>query len=208
MLRRETLGLITMPLILVDVTVPFLLLRTSRPLVHFAHSYLLRMVLCVLIAVFVYFAPRLYVYPAVFHTLLIVLLALNQAFIYLQGAARSGFFAQISDTRIGGTYYTLLASLNNAGNMISSNVVLYTADWFPKKWTYFIEVTICLLLGCVWLCVSWRLMYRLQALPVERWHLKIQSKSFDGDPQPMEVMDKKRAKQVTAHDQTGCATWL
>jgi hypothetical protein len=44
---------------------------------------------------------------------------LNDDLSYLQGAARGAFLAYISDTHIGATYYTLLASLNNLGSFVS-----------------------------------------------------------------------------------------
>jgi hypothetical protein len=152
MIRRETLGLITMPLILIKVTVPLLLSRTNRPLTFYAHSYIPRLIICMLIAIFMFFGPRLQqAYPPIFYALLILLLGFEDALVYLQGAARGGFFACISDTRIGSTYYTLLASLNNTGLFVSNSMVLYTANWLPKDQAYYIEVGICILLGCIWL---------------------------------------------------------
>jgi PAT family acetyl-CoA transporter-like MFS transporter 1 len=198
-----------MPLILVKVTVPLLLSRTRRPLIFFARSYIPRLVICVLIAVFIYFGPRLQSHPTVAYILLVVLLGLNDALVYVQGAARGGFFAQISDTRIGGTYYTLLASLNNAGQVVSSSLVLYTASWLPDEWAYFIEVGVCLLLGCVWLCASWRLIHRLQALPAERWHLKIRSQTVDGDQHhQMTAMNNKQAELPAVAGTAEWFTWL
>jgi MFS transporter, PAT family, solute carrier family 33 (acetyl-CoA transportor), member 1 len=170
-IQRETLGLITMPLILIKSAAPLLLSRTHRPLIIYARTYIPRLILCLLVAIFVFYSVALKQYPIYFYTILIVLLAVNDAIVYVQGAARGGFFAYISDTRIGSTYYTLLASLNNIGLSVSSTVVLHTANWLPKDKAYFIEVAVCLVLGSVWLCVSWRLMHRLQELPVERWHI-------------------------------------
>jgi len=188
MIKRETFGLITMPLILIKVTMPFLLSRTRRPLIFFAQSYVPRLIVSLLIAIFIFFGPLLQSYPTVFYVLLIVLLGLNDALGYLQGAAIGGFFASISDTRIGSTYYTLLASLSNAGSYVSSSVVLYTANWLPKKQAYYIEVGVFILLGCVWLCASWPLMQRLQMLPVDRWHLQLRKRQINGDDHHHQIM--------------------
>ena len=160
-----------MPLVIVKATIPLVLSKTHQPLIFYAQTYVPRLILCVGIALFVYFNSYLQLYPIVFYTLFILLLALNDALVYLQGAARGGFLASISDTRIGSTYYTLLASLSNLGMFLSSSAVLYSANWLPEEYAYYIEVGICILLGCVWLGFSWRLMYRLQAMPVEDWHL-------------------------------------
>lgn len=160
-----------MPLVLVKATIPLVLSKTHRPLIFYAQTYLPRLILCVAIALFVYFNAYLQLYPILFYTLFILLLAINDALVYLQGAARGGFLASISDTRIGSTYYTLLASLSNLGMFLSSSAILYSANWLPDKYSYYIEVAICILLGCIWLGCSWRLMYRLQAMPIEDWHL-------------------------------------
>lgn len=160
-----------MPLVLVKATIPLVLSKTHRPLIFYTQTYVPRLILCVGIALFVYFNSYLQLYPIVFYTLFILLLALNDALVYLQGAARGGFLASISDTRIGSTYYTLLASLSNLGMFLSSSAVLYSANWLPDEYAYYIEVAVCILLGCLWLGFSWRLMYRLQAMPIEDWHL-------------------------------------
>ncbi|UJR14505.1 hypothetical protein I4U23_001501 [Adineta vaga] len=107
MVKRETLGLITMPLILVKVTVPLLLSRTDRSLIIFSYFHIPRLILCLLIALFIFFISSFQSYPILFYFLLIILLALNDALVYFQGAARGAFFAYISDRRIGSTYYTL-----------------------------------------------------------------------------------------------------
>ena len=170
-----------MPLILVKITVPLLLSRTRQPLIFFARLYVPRLILCVLIAIFIFFHSSLASHPSIFYFLLVTLFGLNDAFVYMQGAARGGFFAQISDPRIGGTYYTLLASLNNAGQVIATSLVFYTATWLPKDQAYYIEVGVCLLLGGFWLCTSWKLMHELQLLPIGRWHVVIRTKAVNGD---------------------------
>ena len=170
--RRETLGLLTMPLILIKSTAPLLLSRTRRPLIVYAHSYIPRLILCILIAIFVFYSKTLKESPWIFYALLILLLGINDGLVYFQNAARGGFFAYISDTRIGSTYYTLLASMNNLGLFLSSTSVLYSANFLPKDSAYFIEVAVCLCLGCLWLVLSWRLMYHLQSVPIECWHLE------------------------------------
>jgi PAT family acetyl-CoA transporter-like MFS transporter 1 len=211
MIRRETLGLITMPLILIKVTVPLFLSRTRRPLLFYAHSYVPRLIVCVLIAVFVFFGSTLQLYPTIFYILLVVLLGLDDALIYLQGAARGGFFAYISDTRIGSTYYTFLASLNNLGMFVSSSAVLHTANWLPKEHAYFIETGICILLGCVWLVFSWRLMHRLQETPVNHWHLVPHPRKLDKDKHhnhQIPMTDNKKVGLTTGTINTELSSWI
>ncbi len=212
MIKRETLGLITMPLILIKVTMPLLLSRTRRPLIFYAQSYIPRLIVSMLIAIFIFFGPHLQSYPTIFYALLIALLGLNDALGYVQGAATGGFCASISDTRIGSTYYTLLASLSNAGSYVSSSVVLYTADWFPNEQAYYIEVSICILLGCVWLCVSWPLMQRLQMLPVDRWHLSLRKRQISEDDhhnhQMMVTADIRQSELPKVTNNIELSSWL
>ena len=170
-MSRETLGLITMPLIFVKVIVPLILTQTHRPLTWFARLYPPRLLICVLIGVYVYFTSRLLPYPAIFYSILMTLFVINETIIYLQLVARVGFYAQISEPRIGGTYMTLVSTLGNIGQTVSSSAVFYVANWLPKKNAYFIEVIGCTVIGIVWLLLSWRVMHQLQALPVEKWFL-------------------------------------
>jgi hypothetical protein len=211
LIKRETLGLITMPLILIKVTMPLLLSRTRRPLTFFARSYVPRLIVCIFIAIFVFFGSRLQLYPTVFYVLLITLLGLDDALVYMQGAARGGFFASISDPRIGSTYYTLIASLSNAGSIVSSSIVLYTANWLPKEQSYYIEVGVCILLGCVWLCASWRLIQRLQTIPVDRWHLSVRKSQLTGqhhDRDQMMDADIRKSELPTFTADMEVSSWM
>jgi PAT family acetyl-CoA transporter-like MFS transporter 1 len=168
----DTYGLITMPLILVKVIVPLILSRTKRPLIWFARLYPPRLLICVLIGIYVFFMPQLIKFPYVFYPSLIVLLAINEAITYLQLVARVGFYAQVSEPRIGGTYMTLVSTLGNISQSVSSSVVLFLPAWLPGKHAYSIEVIGCTVIGIVWLLLSWHMMYRLQALPVHKWYLE------------------------------------
>jgi len=110
-------------------------------------------------------------FPYVFYPVLIFLFVINETIIYLQLVARVGFYAQISEPRIGGTYMTLVSTLGNIGQSVSSSAVLYLANWLPKKHAYSIEVAICTVIGIVWLLFTWRMMRQLQALPIRKWYL-------------------------------------
>jgi hypothetical protein len=131
-------------------------------------------VLCLIseipIAAYVYFTPRMissnYYYP-----LLILLLACNEFVMVLRFSAMFGFFASISEPRIGGTYMTLLATLYNLGFAVNSSAILYVANWLPKKYAYVIAASACVVFGILWLGFSSRTLKRLQELPIYKWHL-------------------------------------
>jgi len=99
------------------------------------------------------------------------LFVINETIIYLQLVARVGFYAQVSEPRIGGTYMTLVSTLGNIGQSVSSSAVYYSANWLPTKHAYSIEVAVCTVIGIIWLLLTWRMMHRLQALPVHKWYL-------------------------------------
>jgi PAT family acetyl-CoA transporter-like MFS transporter 1 len=170
-MSRDTLGLITMPIIFVKILVPLILTQTKRPLIWFARLYPPRLLICVLIGVYVFFTSQLVKFPYIFYPILITLFVINETIIYLQLVARVGFYAQISEPRIGGTYMTLVSTLGNIGQTVSSSVVLYIADRLPKQHAYSIEVVGCTVIGVVTLLLTWRMMHQLQALPVDKWYL-------------------------------------
>ncbi|CAF2359392.1 unnamed protein product [Rotaria sp. Silwood2] len=169
-MSRETLGLITMPLVLVKIIVPLILSQTHRPLIWFARLYLPRLFICVLIGIYILFTSQLVKFPYIFYPILMTLFVINETIIYLQLVARVGFYAQISEPRIGGTYMTLVSTLGNIGQTLSSSAVLLVASWLPKKHAYSIEVAGCTVIGIVWLLFTWRMMRRLQALPIDEWY--------------------------------------
>ncbi|CAF1553411.1 unnamed protein product [Rotaria sp. Silwood1] len=107
-----------------------------------------------------------------FYPVLIVLLCLNEALVYLMTVSCIGFYARISEPRIAGTYMTLLGTISNLGHSLSSTLVLYIANWLPKPYAYSIEVGTCILLGFIWIGLTWRIIRRLDALPVEEWYLE------------------------------------
>ena len=90
---------------------------------------------------------------------------------HYDSSAQVGFFASISEPRIGGTYMTLLVTLYNLGFALNSSAVLFAANWLPKKYAYVIAVSSCFVLGIIWLGFSFRTLKRLQKLPTYKWYL-------------------------------------
>jgi len=144
--------------------------HTEQPLIWFARSYVLCLITSIPIAAYVYFTPHMissnYYYP-----LLILFLACNEFVMVLRFSAQVGFFASISEPRIGGTYMTLLVTLYNLGFALNSSAILYVANWLPKKYAYIIAVSSCVIFGIVWLGFSSRTLKRLQNLPTYKWHI-------------------------------------
>ncbi|CAF3997243.1 unnamed protein product [Adineta steineri] len=169
-MSRDTYGLITMPLILVKIIVPLILSQTHRPLIWFARLYPPRLLIGLLIGIYIYFTPQLMKFPYVFYPILITLFIIHETIIYLQLVARVGFYAQVSEPRIGGTYMTLVSTVGNIGQSVSNSAVLYIANWLPEKHAYSIELIGCTVIGIIFLLITWRMMHQLQAIPVHKWY--------------------------------------
>ena len=167
---RANLALVNIPVTLIAIMAPLIIRHTKQPLIWFGGSYVLCLISEIPIAAYIYFTPFMissnYYYP-----LLILLLAFNEFVMVLRLAAMVGFFASVSEPRIGGTYMTLLATLYNLGFAINSSIILYAANWFPKKYAFVIAVGICVVLGIIWLGLSVQTLKRLQNLPIYKWYL-------------------------------------
>jgi hypothetical protein len=139
-------------------------------LIWFGRSYIAQLVNAIPLAIYVFYTPRL-ISSVYYYPLLIFLLTLTEFIKTFQSAAHVGFFASISDPHIGGTYMTFLATLANLGAVLNSSIVLYAANWLPKKYDYLIAVLICDLLGIIWLSLSYQTLRRLQKLPTSKWYV-------------------------------------
>ncbi|UJR11519.1 hypothetical protein I4U23_015700 [Adineta vaga] len=168
---RDTIALMNIPLLIIHIIVPLCLSQTRSPLKWFAWAYIPRLFASILLAIYIFFTPQLLFKPH-FYPLLLMFICLNEGLCYLLKASRIGVYARVSEPRIGGTYMTLLATISNLGQSLSSTIVLYVAEWLPKQHAYSIQVAACFILGFLWIGLMWRMIIRLDALPVEEWHLK------------------------------------
>jgi MFS transporter, PAT family, solute carrier family 33 (acetyl-CoA transportor), member 1 len=167
---KQNLALVNIPVTLIAIVAPMVIRHTKLPLIWFAGSYVLCLITAIPVAAVVYFTPQMlttnYYYP-----LLIFLLALNEFAMVLRFAAQIGFFASISDPRIGGTYMTFLVTIYNLGFALHSSIVLYVAEWLPKHYAYILAVGLCITVGCIWFAFSYRILQQLQQLPTQQWYL-------------------------------------
>lgn len=160
------------PLLVVHIIVPLCLSGIQRPIIWFAGGYIPRLIGSFALATYMFFTPQI-IFTPYFYPVLIIFLCLNETFVYIITVSRCGVYAKVSDPRFAATYMTLLATISNLGQSISSTSVLYIANWLPKPHAYSIEVGVCIILGLIWISLIWRLMSRLDALPVQEWYLKL-----------------------------------
>ena len=141
-MSRENLALVNIPVTLVAIISPLLIRHTKVPLMWFAGSYVFYLISALPIVALIYFTPYMIAYNY-YYPLLISSLALNEFVMILRFAAQVGFFASICDPRIGGTYMTFLVTIHNLGFAVNSSIVLYLAEYLPKKYAYIIAVGSC-----------------------------------------------------------------
>ncbi|CAF1402513.1 unnamed protein product [Rotaria magnacalcarata] len=167
---RENLALVNIPVTLVAIVAPLAIRHTESPLRWFAGSYIAYIITGIPIAAYVYYTPSM-ISTSYYYPILILLLACNEFCNALRFSAQIGFFAAISEPRIGGTYMTLLVTLHNAGFAIHSSIVLYIANWLPKNYDFVIATGACTIIGIIWLGFSFRTLKRLQEIPTHEWYL-------------------------------------
>ncbi|CAF2526520.1 unnamed protein product [Rotaria sp. Silwood2] len=140
-------------------------------------------------------------FPWYYYTLAIIIYGIHQIFVYNMFVSQMAFFAQVSDPKIGGTYMTLLNTLSNLGTNWISTTALYAADYLtwktcslggsqceteneektcrilggvchPSIDPYYIEITICITAGIIWLLWKYQTIIRLQCLPITAWQIR------------------------------------
>lgn len=170
-LTRDTLSLLNLPLICVNILVPLCMSNIRHPLRWFSRIYLPQLFGCLILAIYVHKTP-LFIDKSYYYPMLILVLCLNETMVFIMVASRMGFCARISEPRIAGTYMTLLATISNLGYSLSSTFIFYTAEYLPKTLAYPIEVGFCLLIGLVWINCFSKTIHHLGELPIEQWYLK------------------------------------
>ncbi|UJR11679.1 hypothetical protein I4U23_015860 [Adineta vaga] len=166
---RESLALVNIPVTLVTILAPLVIRRTKKPLYWFIKAYILYLITAIPFAIYIYFTERM-ITSSYYYPVLILLFSISEFIRTLGAAAHVGFYASICEPRIGGTYMTLLVTISNLGAALNSSIILYAANWFPKRYDYLIATCVCELFGILWLGFFYRTLTRLQNLPVYRWY--------------------------------------
>lgn len=170
-MSKENLALVNIPVSMITLLAPILIRDTRRQLTWFTRTYVLYLISAIPTAIYVYSTPQI-LSKNYYYLLLIVLLTINEFVLVLRFAAQVGFFAAISDPRIGGTYMTFLVTINNLGFALNSSIILYLAEYLPKAYAYVISVALCFFLGMIWFFSSYRTLMQLEHLPTKEWYLK------------------------------------
>ncbi|CAF1378873.1 unnamed protein product [Adineta ricciae] len=138
--RKDTLALLAIPLIPLEILLPFLISRYTtgaEPLNLFIKSHPFRLLIGIVLAIYVAVTPSFQNYdrsfPWYYYALGVFIYGIQQVFMYNMFVSQMAFFAKVSDPKIGGTYMTLLNTLSNLGSSWVSTGVLYSADFLTWK---------------------------------------------------------------------------
>uniref|UniRef100_A0A1B6JSA9 Major facilitator superfamily associated domain-containing protein n=1 Tax=Homalodisca liturata TaxID=320908 RepID=A0A1B6JSA9_9HEMI len=133
-LAREKFALVTT--VIIPVKLSLLLIFSKRltgeePMNTFMKIYQFRMVISLFAPVYIWASPfmiRTNEIPLYFYALLILIYGSIHVSQYSMFAAKSAFFARSSDPAVGGTYMTLMNTLNIVGYSWPNSLVLLLVD--------------------------------------------------------------------------------
>lgn len=135
--RLASIGVFLTPM---QILLPWIIGKWTagpRPLNIFLMAYPYRIFIGGVFAALVWWTPHFRLADGNFeYTVYLVWIAgyiFHQVATYSMFVAVMGFCAQISDPRIGGTYMTMLNTVNNMGGNWPVTAILSIADWFTYK---------------------------------------------------------------------------
>ncbi|VDM70689.1 unnamed protein product [Strongylus vulgaris] len=135
--RLASFGLFLTPL---QIMLPWMIGKWTagpRPLNIFLLAYPYRLFVGGIFAALVYFTPSFKLDTGKFSNSVYVVWIIGYVFhqiaTYCMFVSMMAFNAQVSDPRIGGTYMTLLNTLNNLGGNWPVTLILSVTDWFTWK---------------------------------------------------------------------------
>lgn len=202
---KERLALFAIPLIPIQIILPLIISRYTngpKPMNIYLNAMPCRLLMAIPYAGLVYMASRVAVepgvYPFYFYAGAILLYALHQVTVFCMFVAVMAFDAKVSDPAIGGSYMTLLNTLNNLGGNWPATVSLWIVDSLTFKSCttgegscansaevemctkdggscfsivdgYYVEVVVCTLFGFIWYFWKRNTIRRLQNAKADSW---------------------------------------
>ncbi|XP_066997962.2 acetyl-coenzyme A transporter 1 isoform X2 [Anabrus simplex] len=200
---KETLASLSLPLVPFQIILPFLVskfLVGPHPMTPYLKAVPYRLGLCLWVAVLVGSASS-YVHNGVVSTFFIAVVLVSYLFIQLtvnvMFVSVMAFFAQISDPAVGGTYMTLLNTINNLGGNWPSTLALWVVETLTFRFCwdenvrfickdddcaaralgcvgvdgYYVETVVCFLIGIVWLLWAKKKIRDLQNRRAREWKI-------------------------------------
>ncbi|EDV23803.1 uncharacterized protein TRIADDRAFT_26229 [Trichoplax adhaerens] len=141
-IHRETLALIGIPLVPLQILLPFVISKYTTgptPLNVFLKAMPYRLIIGVGISLVVYWGwivrvPKGsdYSFPWYYYAILVSIYAIYQITLYCMYVAQMAFHARVSDPMYGGTYMTLLNTVTNMAGNWPTTVALWLVDDITK----------------------------------------------------------------------------
>ncbi|XP_046678958.1 acetyl-coenzyme A transporter 1-like [Homalodisca vitripennis] len=204
---REKYAMVTVDLIPIKM---FMLLMFSKrltgekPFQVFMKIYPFRLGLNLVVAAFIWAIPYMIVnneIPLYFYGLMMLVYGLVSITMYSMFVAKMAFFARSSDPALGGTYMTLMNTLNNIGSSWPNSLVLLLVDPLTFKRCptddsntcstseltkdcvggcvtqvdgYYVLIAACMIFGLLWLMWAGPITRELQKKDPQEWKVKSQ----------------------------------
>ncbi|XP_029647152.1 acetyl-coenzyme A transporter 1 [Octopus sinensis] len=202
---KEQLALFAIPLIPIQIILPLLISRYTngpRPMDIYLKAFPCRLLMSIPYAGLVYMANHVQtepgVFPAYFYLITITFYALHQVTLYCMFVSGMAMSAKVSDPAIGGSYMTLLNTVNNLGGNWPATISLWLVESLTIKACssdnsscsdavnaeictekggtcltkidgYYIEIAFCLVVGFIWYFNRRSTINRLQNLKADHW---------------------------------------
>lgn len=131
---KEKFVLMTVPMIPLQIILPVVISKYTagpRPMDVSLKAMPYRLMFCLLAAFLVWITPQIVhdgIVPGYYFVAIMCMYFVHQITVNCMYVASMAFFAKISDPAIGGTYMTLLNTLNNIGGNWPSTVALWLVD--------------------------------------------------------------------------------
>ncbi|RWS05265.1 acetyl-coenzyme A transporter-like protein, partial [Dinothrombium tinctorium] len=140
-LKRQNLGLMKLPLIPLQLILPFIVTKFSiqRPMKTFYLTYPMRLLVGIVDCFIVWGTTQAIntedrTFSASYYVLVVLVFALQMFAVYCSSITIWAFMARVSDPLIGGTYMTLLNTVSNIGGTWVQTVALYFVDLLSFQW--------------------------------------------------------------------------
>lgn len=189
--KKEHMAMMAVPMIPLQVILPWMLSKWTngpRPLDVFIKAYPIRLLFGFVSVFLVYWTSIAKEadgsFPFYYYGVLLLVYFAHQLTVYPIYVALMAFYAKVSDPTIGGTYMTLLNTLNNLGGNWPSTLALSTVEYFninsctsPSSCNvlvdgFYIQSLISVVIGFFWFGWAKDRLLRLQRLPQSAWAVK------------------------------------
>ncbi|KAM4693933.1 acetyl-coenzyme A transporter 1 isoform 1-T3 [Discoglossus pictus] len=208
---KEHLALLAVPMVPLQILLPLIISKYTagpKPLSVFHKAMPFRLLMGLEFAFLVWWTPRVSHeggFPLYYYCVLLLSYALHQITLYSMFVAIMAFNAKVSDPLIGGTYMTLLNTVNNLGGNWPATMALWFVDHLTTKQCigvvgqscanpdaaelctqvggscvttldgYFVESIICVIIGFGWWFIFGPKFQRLQDEAPSSWKCRRRS---------------------------------